>query len=464
MRIAVLDSPQRRLRCALLLALCLLLAACEMPAGGETVPTAPEPVAVTVEVSVVPATEPAALTVTVMGAVVNLREGPSLDHPIRGQVQPGAELPVTGISADRQWLQVARDEARLWLAVDQTDLEAPQRAALPVVAAPAGPELSPELVCLGPDGRSPDLTCDKQQLLVLRDDLRGANTTVLRNWQAATPIAEFAGVVVEGTPPRVVALEWDVTGVKDVVGAHVRVESWVALPFLLHRLPQREYADNQLRGTVPPILHRLTHLQILSLHGNELTGPIPRTLAQLPYLQSLDLSYNRLTGPVPPELAQLPRLQGLNLAANRLTGPIPPELAQLAQLAVLIVGDNHLTGPVPPELGQLQQLRWLSLSLTGLTGAIPPELGQLSQLTGLDLNEIGLTGCIPSELGQLQQLLQLHLRENNLTGVIPAELGQLSHLILLDIRYNDLMGCIPPALDPACHCPVCSCPPLPLCS
>ena len=115
----------------LLAALALGLLACEIPAESspESSPAIPAADAVepTVEVT----------TVHVTGAVVNLRAGPSVAYAVLGQVQADDSLPVTGINADRTWLQVAPEGEIRWIFADLTDVSAEQRGTLAEVAAPA---------------------------------------------------------------------------------------------------------------------------------------------------------------------------------------------------------------------------------------------------------------------------------------------------------------------------------------
>ena len=76
------------------------------------------------------------LPVTVTGAVVNVRAGPSRQHDVVSQVPQGTELPVTGISEDRQWLHTAPDGESRWIYADLTDMEAAVRQELVVVPVP----------------------------------------------------------------------------------------------------------------------------------------------------------------------------------------------------------------------------------------------------------------------------------------------------------------------------------------
>ena len=98
----------------------------------------PEPVAEP-EPAVEPAppqTEPEAPapTLTVTGTVVNLRGGPSTDHPILGQVRAGDALTAVGRNADGTWLQIVNPNdagARAWIYGPLTSLDAGDaRAAL----------------------------------------------------------------------------------------------------------------------------------------------------------------------------------------------------------------------------------------------------------------------------------------------------------------------------------------------
>ena len=161
----------------------------------------------------------------------------------------------------------------------------------------------------------------------------------------------------------------------------------------------------------------------------------------------LALQDNNLAGTLPTELARLSNLTELALHRNhQLTGAIPPELGNLSNLSLLSLYGNQFTGEIPPELGGLSNLSRLWLSANQLTGEIPPELRGLSNLMELALNVNQLTGEIPSELGGLSNLTALWLHQNQLTGEIPSELGDLSNLTALWLSANELTVCIPEGL------------------
>ena len=204
--------------------------------------------------------------------------------------------------------------------------------------------------------------------------------------------------------------------------------------------------DNNLTGSIPSDLSKLTQLQTLVLFGSEITGSIPPEIALLRHLKILNLSLNQLTGSIPSELGKLKSLEEIRLDFNNLTGVIPPELGELENLTRLQLTGNKLTGGIPAELGQLNNLLDMRIGSNPLSGTIPLELGELTKLEVLKISDSGLTGSIPAELGNLANLSRLNLKINSLTGEIPPELGELSNLHALELSVNELMGSIPAEL------------------
>ena len=290
-----------------------------------------------------------------------------------------------------------------------------EESSLAQLAYRVGPNVRyPGLVRAGaevdPDPASPD----RAALMALYDATSGHNWTDSTNWGTDEPVDRWHGVTI-GDAGRVVRLN-------------------------LHA--------NNLMGTLPPALGRLSSLAALDLHGNNnnLTGPIPLELGTLTNLRRLFLYENNLTGPIPPALGDLSNLEDLRLDNNNLTGPIPPALGALSNLVRLFLYGNNLTGPIPPALGALTNLEVLFLFTNDLTGPIPPALGALSNLVVLILDSNNLAGPIPPALGALSSLRHLSLRSNNLTGPIPPTLGDLSGLGILQLGFNNLTGALPLSL------------------
>lgn len=262
-------------------------------------------------------------------------------------------------------------------------------------------------------------------------------------------------------------------------------------------------ADNNLSGSLPPILAILTALRSLNLSGNDaLTGPLPRSFLKL-NLEVLQLTDTDLCAPSDTEfqswvrgipdtdvsicgssspdrealvafyqatngpnwnqstnwLSDEPlhkwhgvqtdpegRVTGISLTDNNLTGRLPPVIGQLQHLVGLRLFGNRISGSIPPELGNLSKLRSLYLDGCLIHGSIPSELGQLTGLIRLSLSGNSLSGSIPPELGQLTNLISLTLSGNELTGAIPPELGNLKNLDRMFLSNNALTGPIPPEL------------------
>ena len=265
---------------------------------------------------------------------------------------------------------------------------------------------------------NPGLVRDCETLLGLRDTLLGGDAV---NWGAGTPIGEWWGVSIGGTPRRVTGLTLDGED-----------------PAYIGTKPD----------TITARLAGLTQLEVLKLTHIGLAGPIPPEFGNLTELKTLDLSHNRLFAPIPPELGNLNNLLILDLSHNSLSGAIPPELGNLTSLLVLDLSGSRFSGTIPPELGNLAKLRVLDISGVGMGGAIPAELGKLANLRTLDLRDNVLNGVIPPELGALSSLQELYLVGNRLDGAIPEEIGQLAGHRLTDlyVGYNRLTGCIPVAL------------------
>ena len=278
---------------------------------------------------------------------------------------------------------------------------------------------------------------DRDVLVALYNATDGANWTNNTNWLTDNDLSTWYGVS---------AVNGKVTGLyleKNNLSGTIPPE--------LGKLTNLEFLDlnlriNNLSGTIPSELGQLTNLKYLFLEKNNLSGTIPSELGQLTNLAYLYLEKNNLSGTIPSELGQLTNLRGLSLGENNLSGSIPSELGQLTNLTRLYLGNNNLSGTIPSELGQLTNLENLSLGKNNLSGTIPSELGQIANLASLSLGDNNLSGSIPPELGQLTNLEYLSLDENNLSGTIPAELGQLTNLEYLYLYKNYLSGTIPSEL------------------
>ena len=339
------------------------------------------------------------------------------------------------------------------------------------------------------NGANTGLVNDCEALLDSKETLEGATGSL--NWATFTPIAQWDGITLRGTPKRVARLllrkmpQLDgtipgalgrlsgleslslyangLTGpIPDELGELTNLEMMYinnnnlsgTIPAELGNLTNLERLwlhRNNLSGSIPTELGSLSNLQWLSAYGNSLTGSIPTELGDLTNLKVLYLHRNNLTGSIPTELGDLTNLQSLYLWGNELTGAIPTQLGGLSNLRVLSLGRNRLTGAIPTELGNLSKLERLYIygdktRSMSLDGGIPTELGNMTKLTTLVLQYAGLTGTIPTQLGNMTDLEWLNIQDNRLTGTIPPQLGSLSNLEVLYLHFNQLTGTVPSEL------------------
>jgi RHS repeat-associated protein len=232
--------------------------------------------------------------------------------------------------------------------------------------------------------------------------------------------------------------------------------------------------SNNLRGTLPTSLGKLTSLVTLALGSNQLSGPVPATLGSLSQLQVLRLTSNQFTGPLPSSLGQLTALQSLELGTNRFgeaaphtlpawlgsltnlvtldlsgnqwQGAIPATLG-LPYLQYLLLQNNQLSGPLPHDLlSELWSLRLLYLFNNQLTGALPVDIGYCSQVAVVNISNNQFSGPLPVELGNLANLRELGLANNRFSGNLPASLGNCRALYRFVASNNQLSGSLPASI------------------
>ena len=282
-------------------------------------------------------------------------------------------------------------------------------------------DLSHLELCQQPAPPVPTLFEDCTLLLAVKETLAGEAEL---NWHAARPISEWQGVVVGGTPSRVIALNLESMG---------------------------------LAGRIPPELGKLRDLETLGLADNALTGPIPPELASLSSLKELWLGGNHITSDsLPPELRSVARQDVPCPAAPADNPGLRADCAVLLAARDVLAGTGRLNWSerIPIEFWQgvtvgssLERVTKLELPDSGLNGRIPPALGRLHQLVSLDLSRNQLTGPLPPELGELANLENLRLSSNALRGPIPPELGKLRNLKELWLWNKRLSGVVPVQLD-----------------
>ncbi|XP_074318332.1 receptor-like protein EIX2 [Silene latifolia] len=162
-----------------------------------------------------------------------------------------------------------------------------------------------------------------------------------------------------------------------------------------------DLAENNISGSIPECVGQITGMGpsshpaeirqfredgMIVLKGEELEYSATMELVVI-----LDFSSNELTGSIPPELAKLTALIGLNLSYNHLTGSIPEKIGDLVALESLDLSNNNLTGTIPSSISALTSLVRLNLSYNKLQGQIPTG-HQLQVLKDPSMTYIGNPG------------------------------------------------------------------------
>lgn len=230
----------------------------------------------------------------------------------------------------------------------------------------------------------------------------------------------------------------------------IPIELFTGLP----RLEQIVLDENAFTGTLPTILSGATselsstkktnpHMRQLRISNNLLTGAIHRSVLEYhPNLESLDLSLNEISGTIPSEVGKLSNLTSLQLYSNVFTGLVPQSLWALTKLQVIILyQDKRLALPtIPPAIANMTDLTHFSVARMNNTGTIPSELGLLTKLTTLELGANSFTSTLPEALGQLTNLVRLTVSHNSITGTVPTSILQWSNLNQLYLHNTKLSG------------------------
>jgi len=132
--------------------------------------------------------------------------------------------------------------------------------------------------------------------------------------------------------------------------------------------------NNELVGTIPIEIGRLSSLRIVELYENKLTGNIPDFVST--DLRQVHVDNNDLSGTIPFFDDGVP-LEQIRLERNRLHGNLPIRLGDHTDLVVLHLNGNGFSGIVPHEYGRLEHLESFKLEGNTLTGTVPESICEL---------------------------------------------------------------------------------------
>ena len=113
-------------------------------------------------------------------------------------------------------------------------------------------------------------------------------------------------------------------------------------------LTDRVYAiflgNNNLLGTLTPLLFQLTELGVIDFSNNNLSGSIPSGIGNTK-IMSLDLHNNNLTNPLPQSLgnSNTNNLFTLDISNNEFEGAFPDTIISNSHLFCLYINGNHFS-------------------------------------------------------------------------------------------------------------------------
>ncbi|CAL2253621.1 unnamed protein product [Prunus armeniaca] len=166
------------------------------------------------------------------------------------------------------------------------------------------------------------------------------------------------------------------------------------------------------------------HITSIVMKAQNLQGTLPKEMARLTYLKEIDLTRNYLSGTIPPEWGSLPLV---NMRITDLSGreaPFPL-LENMKGMKTLILRSCNITGQLPPYLGNMKDFKTLDLSFNKLTGEIPRNFDALADVDNIFLTGNLLTGRVPTWTKQ-----NVDLSYNKFTGGATGCQSQRSNLNL----------------------------------
>ncbi|XP_059436304.1 receptor-like protein EIX2 [Corylus avellana] len=139
-----------------------------------------------------------------------------------------------------------------------------------------------------------------------------------------------------------------------------------------------------------------------------------------------------------------PNVTNCILSHNKLHGQVP-NFQLHPSLVDFDLSYNNLEGPLPLFHSNLSNIY---LDNNMFSGPIPENIGELlPKLFWLDLSSNSITGRIPHSIRMLKELSFLILRNNSLSGKLPHLWKDLQSLLILDLAENNISGNVPSSMQ-----------------
>ncbi|XBJ05351.1 hypothetical protein VPH35_024153 [Triticum aestivum] len=165
--------------------------------------------------------------------------------------------------------------------------------------------------------------------------------------------------------------EIDLSGNANLV-VHVNIPGWTP-PFQLKQLLLSGCDLDKSIIAEPHFLDTQRHLEVLDLSNNNLSVSMPNWLfTKEATLQELYLGNNSLTGSLDPIWHTQSFLQVINLHMNQVTGQLPVNISLMfPRLLILDVSSNNFFGHIPTSLCGINFMTSLDLSNNNFSGEVP---------------------------------------------------------------------------------------------
>nr|XP_028960664.1 receptor like protein 22-like [Malus domestica] len=160
------------------------------------------------------------------------------------------------------------------------------------------------------------------------------------------------------------------------------------------------------------------------------------------------VSNNNLNGTISPLICSLTSLQHLDLSNNNMSGMLPPCLGNFSvDLRVLFLGNNFFSGFLPEIYTSTSSLSLIDVSHNQLRGELPRSLGNCTTLEFIDLSYNKFSDVFPIWLGALPELKLLAMHHNAFYGLIEEpdqdNVEYFPELRIMDLSFNSFRGKFP---------------------
>ncbi|XP_004249911.1 receptor protein kinase TMK1 [Solanum lycopersicum] len=141
----------------------------------------------------------------------------------------------------------------------------------------------------------------------------------------------------------------------------------------------------------------------------------------------IQIGHQNIQGTLPPEISKLTELERLELQGNNISGPLP-SLSGLSSLQVLLLGENQFSSIPANFFTDMSSLLSVDIDKNPFVGwEIPESLRNASSLKNFSANSANVIGRIPNFFSpdEFPGLVNLHLAGNNLEGELPSSFSGL---------------------------------------